>query len=129
MRVLVQRVSKSSVAIEGQTVASIGKGMLILAGFEEADTNEDIDWMAAKLAKLRIFDDSDGVMNLSIQDIDGEVIIVSQFTLHAQTKKGNRPSYIKAARPEQAIPLYKEFISTMEKELGKPVKTARCLII
>lgn len=125
MRVLVQRVSKSSVAIEGQTVASIGKGMLILAGFEEADTNEDIDWMAAKLAKLRIFDDSDGVMNLSIQDIDGEVIIVSQFTLHAQTKKGNRPSYIKAARPEQAIPLYKEFISTMEKELGKPVKTGK----
>ncbi len=123
MRVLVQRVSKSSVTIEGQVIASIGKGMLILAGFEETDTSEDISWMAAKLAKLRIYDDAEGVMNLSIQDIDGEVIIVSQFTLHAQTKKGNRPSYIKAARPEQAIPLYKEFIATMEKELGKPVNT------
>ncbi len=123
MRVLAQRVSKSSVTIAGHTVASIGKGMLILVGFEEADTNEDIGWMAAKLAKLRIFDDAEGVMNLSIQDIDGEVIIVSQFTLHAQTKKGNRPSYIKAARPEQAIPLYKEFITAMEKELGKSVQT------
>lgn len=123
MRVLVQRVSKSSVTINKQAVASIGRGMLVLVGFEEADTKDDVDWMAAKLAKLRIYDDLEGVMNLSIQDINGEVIIVSQFTLHAQTKKGNRPSYIKAARPEQAIPLYKEFIAAMEKELGKPVQT------
>ncbi|MDR0661495.1 MAG: D-tyrosyl-tRNA(Tyr) deacylase [Prevotellaceae bacterium] len=123
MRVLVQRVSKSSVTIEEQVVATIGKGMLLLVGFEEADTKEDIEWMAAKLVKLRIFDDNEGVMNLSIQDTNVDVIIVSQFTLHAQTKKGNRPSYIKAARPEQAIPLYKEFIAAMEKELGKPVQT------
>lgn len=123
MRVLVQRVNKSSVTINEEVVASIGKGMLILAGFEEADTKDDIDWMAAKLAKLRIFDDSEGVMNLSIQDTDGEVIIVSQFTLHAQTKKGNRPSYIKAAHPERAIPLYEALIAAMENELGKPVQT------
>lgn len=123
MRVLVQRVSESSVTIDKKVVANIGKGMLVLVGFEEADTKEDIDWMATKLTKLRIYDDSQGVMNLSIQDINGEVAIVSQFTLHAQTKKGNRPSYIKAARPEQAIPLYKEFIVAMERELGKPVQT------
>ena len=123
MRVLVQRVSKSSVSVNGQLIASIGNGMLLLVGFEESDTSEDIAWMTAKLTKLRIYDDSNGVMNLSIQDVDGELIIVSQFTLHAQTKKGSRPSYIKAARPEQAIPLYQEFISAMEKELGKPVQT------
>ena len=123
MRVLVQRVSKSSVSVNGQLIASIGNGMMLLVGFEESDTSEDIAWMTAKLCKLRIYDDSNGVMNLSIQDVDGELIIVSQFTLHAQTKKGSRPSYIKAARPEQAIPLYQEFISAMEKELGKPVQT------
>lgn len=123
MRVLVQRVSRSSVSINEKVVASIAKGMLVLVGFEEADTKEDNEWMAAKLAKLRIFDDANGVMNLSVQDTEGDVIIVSQFTLHAQTKKGNRPSYIKAARPEQAIPLYEEFIACMEKELGKKVQT------
>lgn len=125
MRVLVQRVSKSSVSINGQVIASIGKGMLVLAGFEESDTKEDIDWIAAKLVKLRIFDDSEGVMNLSIQDINGEIAIVSQFTLHAQTKKGNRPSYIKAARPEQAMLLYKYFTTTLEKVLGKPIQTGK----
>lgn len=123
MRILVQRVSRSSVVINGRMVASIANGMLVLVGFEEADTSEDIDWATAKLAKLRIFDDSEGVMNLSLQDTNGDALIVSQFTLHAQTKKGNRPSYIKAARPEQAIPLYKAFIAAMESELGKPVQT------
>jgi len=123
MRVVVQRVSNASVTIEGKIVAQMGHGLLILLGIEEADNQEDIDWLVSKIAKLRIFSDEAGNMNLSLKDIDGDVIIVSQFTLHASTKKGNRPSFIKAAKPEQAIPLYEKFVTTFEKELGKPVGT------
>ncbi len=123
MRVVIQRVNGSFVEIKGDIKSNIGKGMLVLAGFEEADTHEDIEWMSAKISKLRIFDDEDGVMNLSVMDIDGEVNIVSQFTLHASTKKGNRPSYIKSAKPEISIPLYESFVKQMEKDLNKPVAT------
>lgn len=123
MRLLIQRVLKASVAINGKLKSEIGKGLLVLVGFEEVDTDEDLAWATSKLARLRIFDDEQGVMNLSIQDIDGQALIVSQFTLHAQTKKGNRPSYIRAARPETANPLYEKFITFIEKELGKPVAT------
>ncbi len=123
MRLLIQRVLKASVAINGKLKSEIEKGLLVLVGFEEADTDEDLVWATSKLVRLRIFDDEQGVMNLSTQDIDGQVLIVSQFTLHAQTKKGNRPSYIRAARPETAIPLYEKFITFIEKELGKPVAT------
>jgi D-aminoacyl-tRNA deacylase len=123
MRVVVQRVSNASVTIEGKMVAQMGRGLLILLGIEEADNEEDIDWLVSKIAKLRIFSDKAGNMNLALKDIDGDAIIVSQFTLHASTKKGNRPSFIKAAKPEQAIPLYEKFISTFEKELDKPVGT------
>lgn len=123
MRVLIQRVTQASVSIGGQQKSSIGKGLLILASFEDDDSQADIDRMVAKLAKLRVFDDEGGVMNLSVQDIGGEVLVVSQFTLHAQTKKGNRPSYIKAAKPGIATPLYNSFVATFEKELGKPIAT------
>ncbi len=125
MRVVLQRVSEASVTIEGNKVAEIGKGLLILLGIEDADTDEDITWLTGKISKLRIFGDENGVMNCSIQDIDGDIIIVSQFTLHAATKKGNRPSYIKAAKPDTAIPLYEAFITTMEKDLGKKVQTGQ----
>jgi D-tyrosyl-tRNA(Tyr) deacylase len=123
MRALIQRVSKSSVEIEGRISGEIGVGMLILLGIEEADTEEDVDWLSAKIVKLRIFPDLEGVMNLAVTDIKGELLVVSQFTLHASTKKGNRPSYIKAARPETAIPLYENFIKSLEKETGIPVQT------
>jgi D-tyrosyl-tRNA(Tyr) deacylase len=123
MRAVLQRVSEASVTISGSRVADIQYGLLILVGIEDADTNEDIEWLAAKISKLRIFGDAEGVMNLSIQDIDGDVIVVSQFTLHAATKKGNRPSYIKASKPEIAIPLYEAFVVKMEQELGKKVQT------
>ncbi len=123
MRVLIQRVSKCSVSIDGNEKSNIEKGMLVLAGFEEADQQEDLSWIAAKLVKLRIFDDSEGVMNLSLQEVGGDIMVVSQFTLHAQTKKGNRPSYIKAARPELAVPLYNAFIECVQQELGKHVAT------
>ncbi|MDL2230261.1 D-tyrosyl-tRNA(Tyr) deacylase [Alistipes sp. OttesenSCG-928-L06] len=123
MRILIQRVSEASVTIGGERRSAIGRGVLVLIGIEEADNKEDADWLCAKLAKLRIFDDAQGVMNLSLQDIGGEALVVSQFTLHASTKKGNRPSYIRAARPEQAIPLYEYFVQTLEKEQGKPVAT------
>ncbi len=125
MRAVIQRVSHASVTIDGETVADIKTGLLILLGIEEADSQEDIDWLAAKIAKLRIFADADGVMNLSVQEIEGEIIVVSQFTLHALTKKGNRPSYIKAARREVAIPLYEAFVAGMGLELGKSVQTGR----
>lgn len=125
MRAVLQRVSEASVTIEGRKVANIGTGLLVLVGIEDTDTNEDIDWLTSKIAKLRIFNDADGVMNLSLQDVGGEVIVVSQFTLHAATKKGNRPSYIKASKPEVAIPLYEAFIRKMEEELGKKVQTGR----
>ncbi|MDR3187820.1 MAG: D-tyrosyl-tRNA(Tyr) deacylase [Prevotellaceae bacterium] len=123
MRLLIQRVLEASVAIGGAVKASAGKGILVLAGFEEADSEEDLLWGAAKLARLRIFDDEQGVMNLSLQDVNGEVIVVSQFTLHAQTKKGNRPSYIRAARPERAAMLYSKFVELVQAELKKPVGT------
>lgn len=125
MRAVIQRVSHASVTIDGEKTADIQTGLLILLGIEDADNQEDISWLAAKIAKLRVFGDADGVMNLSIQEINGDTIVVSQFTLHALTKKGNRPSYIKAARPEVAIPLYESFIKQMGAELGKPVQTGK----
>jgi D-tyrosyl-tRNA(Tyr) deacylase len=125
MKAVLQRVTEASVTIEGQKVAAIKGGLLILIGVEDADTPEDINWLTAKIAKLRIFGDADGVMNLSIQETGGDIIVVSQFTLHALTKKGNRPSYIKAARPEVAIPLYEAFVQQMEAELGKKVQTGQ----
>lgn len=125
MKAVIQRVSQSSVNIEGEIVASIQKGLLILVGIEEADTKEDIEWLSSKIVNLRIFDDDNNIMNLSIKDVNGEVIIVSQFTLHASTKKGNRPSYIKAAKPEIAIPLYNQFIQQIEKDLAKKVQTGQ----
>lgn len=123
MRAVIQRVSKASVTIDGNIKSSIGMGLLILLGIEESDTKEDIEWLCGKINRLRIFNDADGVMNLSIQEINGEILIISQFTLHASTKKGNRPSYIKSAKPEIAIPLYEEFINQMKKEIGKDVQT------
>lgn len=125
MRAVLQRVTQSSVTIDGSIVADINEGLLVLVGIEDADTQEDIDWLAAKIAKLRIFNDAEGVMNLSVQQTGGDIIVVSQFTLHALTKKGNRPSYINAARPEVAIPLYEAFVQQMETELGKKVQTGR----
>ncbi|MDR2292504.1 MAG: D-tyrosyl-tRNA(Tyr) deacylase [Prevotellaceae bacterium] len=123
MKTVVQRVSQASVTIDGAVKSQIGKGIMMLVSFEENDALEDLSWLAAKVCKLRIFDDSQGVMNVSIQDIDGEILIVSQFTLHASVKKGNRPSYIKAAKPEIAIPFYEKFIEITEAEFGKKVAT------
>ena len=125
MKTVSQRVSEASVTIEGIKVAQIQKGELVLGGFEEADNVDDLDWMTAKIANLRIFDDENHVMNLSLKEVDGDMIIVSQFTLHALTKKGNRPSYIKAAKPGTAIPLYESFIQKMEVELNKKVQTGK----
>ncbi|SFW67505.1 D-tyrosyl-tRNA(Tyr) deacylase [Sinomicrobium oceani] len=123
MRVVIQRVREASVAIDGVVKSSAKKGLLILVGMEDADTEEDIVWLSRKVANLRIFNDEEGVMNKSVLDIDGDIIVVSQFTLHASTKKGNRPSYIKAARPEVAIPLYEAFVSQLQKDTGKNVGT------
>ena len=125
MRVVIQKVTEASVSIENQTVASIDKGLLVLVGIEDGDTNEDIAWLSSKIVNLRVFDDDNGVMNLSVKEVKGEVLIVSQFTLHASTKKGNRPSYIKAARPEVAIPIYEAFIKQVETLLGKRVPTGQ----
>lgn len=125
MRIVLQRVSKASVSIGGEIVSEIGLGFLILVGIEDDDTQEDIDWLAAKIIQLRIFDDEKGVMNLSIKDVDGEILIVSQFTLHANTKKGNRPSYIRASKPGFAIPMYEKFIQKTEELVGKKVGTGR----
>ncbi len=125
MKAVIQRVSQSSVTINNKIVAQIQKGLLILVGIEDADTHEDINWLTSKIANLRIFADENQVMNLSLKDSDGEMIVVSQFTLHAQTKKGNRPSYIKASKPEIAIPLYEAFVHQMELELGKKVQTGQ----
>ncbi|MRR18611.1 D-tyrosyl-tRNA(Tyr) deacylase [bacterium] len=121
MRVVVQRVKSSSVTISGEVRAAIGRGLLVLVGIEEADTPEDASWLAAKVVNLRLFDDSEGVMNLSALETGSEIMIVSQFTLHASTRKGNRPSYIRAARPEKAIPLYEDFITRTEGLLGRSV--------
>ena len=123
MRVVIQRVSSASVIIDNKIVAEINKGLLVLVGVEDADTQEDIDWLVAKIAKIRIFGDENNVMNLSVQDVDGDIIVVSQFTLHAAVKKGNRPSYIKASKPEIAIPLYENFVRKLESEIGKKVQT------
>jgi len=123
MRLVIQRVSSASVKVNEAKVAEIGKGLLILTGIEEADTAEDIDWLVKKTCQLRIFNDAEGVMNLSVQDTGGEIIVVSQFTLHANTKKGNRPSYIRAARPETAVPLYEQLVDAFEQTLGKPIGT------
>lgn len=123
MRVVLQRVSKASVHIGNAPHGMINQGLLILLGIEEADNEDDIQWLCAKIAKLRVFDDEDGVMNLSVVDTNGEVLVVSQFTLHASTKKGNRPSYIKAARPELAVPLYEKFVNKLQQLIGKPIQT------
>lgn len=123
MRLLIQRVTEAKVTIENKQKASIGKGLLVFVGFEAADSQEDLLWGAQKISKLRIFDDEHGVMNLSIGDISGALLLVSQFTLHAQTRKGNRPSYIRAATPDLAIPLYENFISVLEDTLGHPIET------
>ncbi|MEJ1238821.1 D-aminoacyl-tRNA deacylase [Chryseolinea sp. T2] len=123
MIAVIQRVTNASVTIEGIVKSSIGKGLLVLLGIEEADNGEDVSWLATKVVNLRIFNDEAGVMNVSVKDEGGDVIVVSQFTLHASTKKGNRPSYIKAARPETAIPLYESFVKVVSQELGKTVQT------
>ncbi|MFV8357330.1 D-aminoacyl-tRNA deacylase [Flavobacterium sp. XS1P32] len=123
MKVVIQRVSSSSVTIDAKIVAEIQNGLMVLVGIEDSDTPEDISWLTSKIVNLRIFGDENEVMNLSVKDIDGDIIIVSQFTLHALTKKGNRPSYIKASKPEIAVPLYEEFVAQMQKDLGKKVQT------
>ena len=123
MRVVLQRVSSASVTVSEKIVGEIQKGLLVLVGIEDADTQEDIDWLVTKITQLRIFGDVNGIMNLSVEEVNGDVLVVSQFTLHAATKKGNRPSYIKASKPEVAIPLYEKFVSTLEHKLGKKVPT------
>lgn len=123
MRVLIQRVNKASVEIDSKIKSSIGIGLLVLVGIEEADTTHDSDWLSGKVVGLRIFDDKNGVMNQSVMDIAGEILVVSQFTLHAMTKKGNRPSYIRAAKHEVAIPLYEHFCDELSRKMGKEVKT------
>ena len=123
MKVVIQRVSSSSVTIDAKIVAEIQKGLMVLVGIEDSDTSEDISWLTSKIVNLRIFGDENDVMNLSVKEIDGDIIVVSQFTLHALTKKGNRPSYIKASKPEIAVPLYEEFVAQMQKDLGKKVQT------
>jgi len=123
MRTLIQRVKEASVIIDGKTKSSIGEGLLVLLGVEDADTEEDIQWLCKKVLNLRIFDDAEGVMNLSVQDVGGEIMVVSQFTLHASTKKGNRPSYIRASKPDFAIPMYEKFVQNLESQLGKPIGT------
>ena len=123
MRAVIQRVSEASVTISGKVTGKISRGFLILISIEESDTHEDVDWICGKIIRLRVFNDEKGVMNHSIRDIDGDILVISQFTLHASTRKGNRPSYIRAAKPEIAIPLYELFIRRMEEEAGKPVKT------
>jgi D-tyrosyl-tRNA(Tyr) deacylase len=121
MRALIQRVNQASVSIDEKIYSQIRQGLLILSGIEDADNDQDIEWLSNKIVNLRIFDDENGVMNQSIKDINGEILVVSQFTLHASTKKGNRPSYIRASKPEIAIPLYEKFIHQLEKDLGKKI--------
>ena len=125
MKIVIQRVSEASVTIDSKIVAQINQGLLVLVGIEEADTIEDTNWLVSKIVNLRIFPDENEVMNLSVKDIDGEIIVVSQFTLHAATKKGNRPSYIKAAKPDIAIPMYEKFVQQLETELGKKIQTGQ----
>jgi D-tyrosyl-tRNA(Tyr) deacylase len=123
MIVVIQRVSQAEVKINGLIKGQIGLGLMILVGIEEADSQEDIDWLTTKITKLRIFPDEKGVMNLDLMQMNADILLISQFTLHASTKKGNRPSYIKAAPPAVAIPLYERFISSLEKEMGKSIQT------
>jgi D-tyrosyl-tRNA(Tyr) deacylase len=123
MRAVIQRVRRASVTTGGRTISELGPGLLVLAGFEEADTQEDVEWMSGKITQLRVFNDNKGVMNLSVLETGGSIMIVSQFTLHAKTKKGNRPSYIKAARPETAIPLYEHFIRRIRELSGRQPAT------
>lgn len=123
MRAVIQRVSASSVSIDGKVKSAIEKGLLILVGIEDSDNEEDIIWLSSKIINLRIFNDREGIMNLSVKDIDGEILLVSQFTLHASTKKGNRPSYMRASKPETAIPIYERLISEMAEGLGKKIWT------
>ncbi len=123
MKAVIQRVTKASVTIDGNVKSFIGLGLLVLLGVEDADTHEDIEWLSSKIINLRIFNDVEGVMNLSVKDSGGDIILVSQFTLHASTKKGNRPSYIKASRPEIAIPLYEKMIVQLQTDLGKSIQT------
>jgi D-tyrosyl-tRNA(Tyr) deacylase len=123
MRAVVQRVSSASVEIEGRLVSHIDHGMLVLLGIEEDDGPEDVSWLSGKIARLRIFDDHNGVMNMSVSENGGDILVVSQFTLHASTKKGNRPSYIRAAKPEKAIPVYESFVSEIGRETGKKIQT------
>lgn len=122
MRVVIQRVTEASVKVNEQTVGAIQQGLLILAGIEAADTDEDIEWLSHKIVQLRIFNDTQGLMNVSLKEIDGNILLISQFTLHAATKKGNRPSFIKAAKPEIAIPIYEKLIASLENALGKKIE-------
>jgi len=123
MRAVIQRVSEASVKVNGEITGSIQKGLLVLVGVEDADTTEDIQWLSSKIVNMRIFDDAAGVMNVSLKDIDGDILLVSQFTLHASTKKGNRPSYIRASKPPFAIPTYEKLIDQLSKDAGKPIQT------
>ena len=125
MRAVMQRVSRAEVLAGEESVSSIGKGLLVLLGIEEEDDRDDLVWLSGKIARMRIFGDQEGAMNLSLADVDGEVLVVSQFTLHASTKKGNRPSFIKAARPEKAIPLYEDFMTELSAQMGKAVQSGR----
>lgn len=125
MRLVIQRVKSANVKVENEIVGEISRGLMVLVGIEENDNDEDILWLSKKLCNLRIFDDNKGVMNLSLIDIGGELLVVSQFTLHASTKKGNRPSYIKAAKPEISIPVYEKFLKQLEKECGKKVQSGK----
>ena len=123
MRVVIQRVTQANVVIEGNIRSAIANGLLVLVGIEDADTSDDIEWLSSKIVNLRIFDDAEGVMNISLKDTGGDLLVVSQFTLHAATKKGNRPSYIKASKPDIAVPLYEQFVKQLETDLGKQVFT------
>ena len=123
MRAVIQRVSKASVTIDGKIHSQIGDGLLVLLGIEDSDTNEDIEWLSGKIVNLRIFNDENGVMNVSVKEMNGDILVVSQFTLHASTKKGNRPSYIRASKPEIAVPLYEKTILQLSNDLGKEIKT------
>ena len=123
MRAVIQRVSEASVSIGGQIKASINRGLVILLAVEDADNAEDIEWLSGKIVRMRIFNDAEGVMNLSVQDVGGDILLVSQFTLFASTKKGNRPSYSRSSKPEIAVPLYEQFIERLAQDLGKPVQT------
>ncbi len=123
MRLVVQRVKKAEVQVAGNITGKIATGLLVFVGIENEDQQEDIDWLCSKICQLRIFDDAAGVMNVSVKEVDGDVLVISQFTLHAAIKKGNRPSYIKAAKPDIAVPLYHAFIESLQRQLGKPVQT------